>query len=85
MLQAALNTYRAAAERAQQIVNADPEARERRGEILLDLADTQQTLKQAKEAAATYNQILADKLLPSREEEIACRPNEVSRRISCWR
>src|SRR5262245_21774647 len=73
MLQTAAGTFRAAAERAQQMAGADPEAKTRRGEILLDLADTLQSLKQAKDAVGVYNAILNDKLLPPREEEIAQR------------
>jgi TolA-binding protein len=69
-LKTAMDTFRRAAERAQQLANADPTAKERRGEILLELADTQQLAKQYKEAANTYNQLLNDKLLPAREEEI---------------
>ena len=40
----------------QQLAGSDPEAKARRGEILLELADTQQLAKQYKEAAATYGQ-----------------------------
>jgi TolA-binding protein len=73
MLQTAAGTFRAAAERAQQMAGADPEAKTRRGEILLDLADTLQSLKQAKDAVGVYNAMLNEKLLPQREEEIAQR------------
>lgn len=68
-LNAALAAYRQAAERAQQ-AGMDPEARERRGEILLEIADTQQQLNQFKDAAGTYNQLLNDKVLPRRDEEV---------------
>ncbi len=64
-----LNTLRQAADRAQQ-AGMDAEARERRGEILFEIADTQQQLNQFKEAAGTYNQVLNDKVLPRRDEEI---------------
>lgn len=60
-LKAALNTYRKAAERADKA---------QRGEILLEMADTQQLIGQHKEAAAVYHQILDDKLLSSREDEV---------------
>jgi TolA-binding protein len=69
-LKTALDTFRRAAERAGQMAGADPQAKTRRGEILGDLADTQQLARQFKEAAATYNQVLNDKLLPQREEEL---------------
>ncbi len=69
-LKAAQDTFRKAAERAQNLTAADPEARVRRGEILCELADAQQLSKQYRDAAATYNQILNDKVLPQREEEL---------------
>ncbi len=69
-LKTALDTFRKAAERAGQLTNTDPGARTRRGEILLEMADTQQLARQHKESAATYNLILNDKLLPQREEEV---------------
>ena len=69
-LKTALDTFRKAADRANQIANSDPAAKLRRGEILLEMADTQQLAQQYKEAAATYHQILNDKLLPPREEEV---------------
>jgi TolA-binding protein len=67
---AAQGAFIQAANRAEQIANVDPDAKQRRGQVLLELADTQHQLKQGKEAAATYNQILNDKLLPQRTEEI---------------
>jgi TolA-binding protein len=69
-LRAAIDTFRRAGDRAQQLAGADPEARTRRGEILLELADTQQLAKLHKDAAGTYNQILNEKLLPQRGEEL---------------
>src|SRR5262249_16061240 len=67
---AALNTLRAAAERAQKIIEQDPEAKQRRGEILLEMADQMQRIWHNKEAAAIYTQLLNDKIVPEREEEI---------------
>jgi TolA-binding protein len=72
-LKAALDTFRRAAEKAQGLTNTDPEAKTRRAEILLETADVQQQARQFKEAANTYNQLLNDKALPDREEEIAQR------------
>jgi TolA-binding protein len=66
----ALDTFRKAADRARQLANAEPAAKIRLGEILLEMADTQQLAQQHKEAVATYNQILNEKLLPSRDEEV---------------
>lgn len=69
-LKTALDTFRKAADRANQLANRDPGAKSRRGEILLEMADTQQSAEQHKDAAATYNRILNEKLLPQREEEV---------------
>lgn len=69
-IKAALDTFRRAADRAGQLVASDPRAKLRRGEMLVDLADTMQLIKQYKDAAAVYNQVLNEKLLPPREEEI---------------
>lgn len=67
---AALNTFRQAAERAQKIVQQDADARTRRGEILLEMADQMQRIWQNKEASVIYAQIMNEKALPEREEEI---------------
>jgi tetratricopeptide (TPR) repeat protein len=72
-LREALDTFRQAADRAQQLGPNDPDAKQRRGEILLETADVQQLVKQYREAAVTYGQLLNDKVLPAREEEIAQR------------
>jgi TolA-binding protein len=69
-LKTALDTYRKAADRANQTANTDAAAKTRRAEILLEMADIQQLAHQYKEAAATYNQILNDKLFSAREEEV---------------
>ncbi|MFL5240653.1 MAG: tetratricopeptide repeat protein [Gemmataceae bacterium] len=65
-----LDTLRRAAEKAQQLSATDPEAKIRRGEILMELGDTQQIARQFKEAAATYNQVLTEKTLAQRDEEV---------------
>ncbi len=72
-LQQSLATLRQAAERAQQLMPMDPEARERRGDVLLETGDTLQLLKQYKEAAGVYQQLLGEKVSPPREEEIGLR------------
>jgi TolA-binding protein len=72
-LKTASDTFRRAADKSQSLIATDPEARSRKGEILLDLADTLQSARQANDAAAIYKQILAEKLLPSRDEEITQR------------
>ncbi|QEL13808.1 tetratricopeptide repeat protein [Limnoglobus roseus] len=68
----ALDTFRKAAEKAippgQQW---EAEARGRKGEILMDLGDTLQTLKQFKEAAQAYDTVWKEKLLPERRREEA--------------
>ncbi|HZZ81295.1 MAG TPA: tetratricopeptide repeat protein [Gemmataceae bacterium] len=66
----AINTFRSAADRAQRIVAQDPEAKARRGEIQLEMADQMQHIWQNKEAANIYSQLLNEKVLPERDEEI---------------
>src|SRR5262249_19045474 len=72
-LTTAINTLRQAAEKAQQQQNNDPSARQRRAEILLELADTQQLAGQSREAAAVYEQLLNEKVLTHRAEELTHR------------
>jgi TolA-binding protein len=69
-LKTAIETLRRAADKAQQLAPADPGAKGRRGEILLELGDMQQLAKLFKDAAATCNQVLNEKLLPNRGEEV---------------
>jgi TolA-binding protein len=66
----AIATLRQAADRAQQMSASDPEAKARKGEILLELADVQQLAKQFRDAANTCNQVLTEKLVPSRDDEL---------------
>jgi len=70
ILSQGLDTLRKAAEKAQQLMAADPEAKLRRGEILIEIGDTQQLAKQFKEAAGTYDAVLNEKLIPTRDEEV---------------
>jgi TolA-binding protein len=72
-LNTAMATLKQAAERATQLSAADPEAKTRRAEILLELADTQQSAGQHKEAAGLYEQLLNEKMLPQRAEELTQR------------
>jgi tetratricopeptide (TPR) repeat protein len=72
-LKAAINTLKAAADKANAMANSDPEAKGRRAEMLLEIADTQQLAKQYKDSASTYEQLLNDKALPSRAEELTQR------------
>jgi TolA-binding protein len=65
----AINGFRAAADKANQLAATDPDAKGRRAEALLELADTQLTAKLAKDAAATYEAIWNEKLLPAKAEE----------------
>ena len=68
-LNTGIDTLRRAAQKAAELTAKDPDAAIRRGDILMDLADTQQLAKQYREAAATYQQILAEKINPQRSEE----------------
>ncbi|HEX3148844.1 MAG TPA: tetratricopeptide repeat protein [Gemmataceae bacterium] len=72
-LKAAINTLKAAADKANSMAGADPEAKTRRAEMLLEVADTQQFAKQYRDAAGTYEQLINEKTLPSRTEELTHR------------
>lgn len=69
----AIGTLRNAADRANQLAATDPDAKGRRAEMLLELADAQLHNKLAREAATTYDQILNEKLLPNKLEETSQR------------
>ncbi|HJZ54121.1 MAG TPA: tetratricopeptide repeat protein [Gemmataceae bacterium] len=70
----AINSFKTAADRANQLAGqGDPDAKSRRAEILLDLADAHQAAKQAREAAQVYEAVWNEKLLPNRQEEILLR------------
>ncbi|MFO0825240.1 MAG: tetratricopeptide repeat protein [Gemmataceae bacterium] len=66
----AINSLRGAADRANQLGAQDPDAKARRPEILLELADALLLAKQPQPAAQTYDAILNEKLLPTRTEEL---------------
>jgi len=68
-LTAAVATMRQAAEKARERGKTDPAAKVLRGDILMELADTQQLLGLHKEAADTYKQVIAEKASPDRTEE----------------
>ena len=53
--------------------NLYPDAKTRKGEMRLEMADYALMIDQAKRAATELQQILAEKLLPDREEEITLR------------
>ena len=73
-LKAAINTLRAAADKANQMAaGGDTDAKTRRAEMLLEVADTQQAAKLYREAAGTYEQVLNEKTLPGRAEELTQR------------
>jgi tetratricopeptide (TPR) repeat protein len=65
----AIQTLRTAADRSNQIAGTDPDAKGRRAEALLELADAQLLNKQAREAAQTYDAIRGENLLPGKQEE----------------
>jgi TolA-binding protein len=69
----AIDSFRKSAEKAQQrAANNPPDlgAKRRKGEALIELAEAQQFARQFRDAAGTYNQILNEKLLPRRDEEV---------------
>lgn len=64
----AIGNLKVAAERAAALKN-DPEAKPRRSDILMELADYQQQANQAAEAANTYKEVLKEPSTPERAEE----------------
>jgi TolA-binding protein len=69
----AVETLRRAAAKTQERAANEPAAKTRLGAILMDLADALQSARNYKEAAATYERILASKSLPQRDEEVVQR------------
>lgn len=72
-LRTAIQTLRNAADRAGQLANNDPDAKRRRGEALMELADVLLHAKQPRDAAEAYKAILNEKLPLQRDEEITHR------------
>lgn len=66
----AVESFQQAADKAKERAQTDPDAKNWRGVILLELADTQQQAGQLKEAAAIYELILNEKTLLSRDAEV---------------
>lgn len=65
----ALDSFRRAADTAAQRAPHDPDAKARRCDILLELADSQQLAKDPRAAAVTYQQILAETPPADRAEQ----------------
>ncbi len=59
-MNATAQTLHRASDKARALYQADPDAKIRRGEILMELADVQQRAGQYKEAIATYATVLGD-------------------------
>jgi TolA-binding protein len=69
-VKAAIDTFRKAADTANKLSQqGDADARGRRGDILMDLGDALQSLKQFKDAAPIYEVVWNEKLLPDRRHE----------------
>jgi tetratricopeptide (TPR) repeat protein len=68
-LRSAADVLNRAADRAGQLAPSDPEAKIRRGDILLEWGDTLQMAKRHKEAAETYQKALNENNNPDRAEE----------------
>ncbi len=68
-LKQAIDSLRKAADKTQAIAAADPAAKTRRAEILLELGDVQQQAKQFPEAAATYLVVVNEKQSPAFAEQ----------------
>jgi TolA-binding protein len=67
---AALDTFRRAAQKAQDRTSADPSARGRKAEILGEYARTLIAAGNPREAAKAFRQILDEKLAPERDDEV---------------
>ena len=65
----AIELLRRAADRANQLAQTDPVAKLRRGDILIETADTMQLVRLFREAAGVYEQVVNEKLNPDRAEE----------------
>lgn len=68
-LATAIATLGQAADRANQQIAQDPDAKLRRAEILLEMGDYQQLAKQFPQAAATYETALRENHAPDRNEQ----------------
>ena len=67
----AINTLKDAAFKSGQLsAQGDTEARARRPEILLELASVHLSTKEAQQAAQIYDQIINEKVLPTKAEEV---------------
>jgi len=66
----AIASLRGAADKANQLSGQDPDAKARRPEMMLELADALLTANQPQPAAQIYDQITNEKLLPGKTEEL---------------
>ncbi len=72
-VRAGIEWLRKAAEKTGERPGSDPAARVRRGDILIELGDAQQLIKQHREAAATYQSASGENNNPDRVEEALAR------------
>lgn len=80
----AIQAFRRALERNAQR-GGDPEARSRRTEILLDLGDALQSIRQYKEAANVYATVIQEKVHPQRVEEAWVRQAQALHLAGAWK
>lgn len=66
----AIANFKSGVDKTQPILSTDPGAKARRTELLLEMGDAQQAIKQYANAAATYLQLLNENNVPERTEEI---------------
>ncbi len=66
----ALDTYRKAIERVDQLAGSDAEAKARRPEMRFDYADTLQAAKHFKDAVPIYEQLWNEQAFPTRRDEL---------------
>lgn len=69
-LATAMDWLKQASDRANQLVSQSPEAKQRRAEALVELADTQLLAKQYPAAAGTFQTVLQENHVPERAEEV---------------
>ena len=82
----AINTFKDAAFKSGQLAaQGDAEAKRRRPEILLEQADAHLAAGQPRPAAQIYDQVVNEKLLPERAEEVLQRRSPRTTSRATWR
>jgi TolA-binding protein len=69
-LNGAMDRLKQASDKAQQAIAQEPEAKRRKADVLVELADVQQLAKQFASAVTTYQQVIKENYAADRTEEI---------------